>query len=201
MFTGIVERVGQLRRMDRVAGRVDLEIEIDPEICAEVSIGDSISLDGCCLTVTGIESPTIRFQAIPETLRLSSLGARKPGDRINVERAMRADARLDGHIVQGHVDGTGEVRELSRAGEDVILRIGCAPQVARLLVPKGSIAVDGVPLTVVDPDDGGFAVALIPHTLEVTTLNDRRAGDLVNLEVDVLGKYVFSYLEKTARRR
>ena len=115
---------------------------------------------------------------------------------MNLERAMRADARFDGHIVQGHVDGTGEIRSIRRAGSDVILQTECGPEFAHQLVPKGSIAIDGVSLTVIEPDASGFAVALIPHTLEVTTLGERREGDLVNLELDVLGKYVLRYLDQ-----
>ncbi len=198
MFTGIVETRATLTRVERApgAGLIDLEIEVDAELAAEVGVGDSIAIDGCCLTVTSAPGPRLGFQAIPETLRLTSLGDRKPGEEVNLERAMRADARLDGHIVQGHVDATGRVRGLERAGDDVLLRIDCGPEIARLLVQKGSIAVDGVALTVVDPDPEGFSVALIPHTLKVTTLSDRGPGDRVNLEADVLGKYVFRYLEQ-----
>ncbi len=198
MFTGIVETVATVTRIDRApgAGLIDFEIEVEAEMAAEVRVGDSISIDGCCLTVTSVLGARVGFQAIPETLRLTSLGDRKPGEEVNVERAMRADARLDGHIVQGHVDATGRVRGLQRSGDDVLLRVDCGPEIARLLVQKGSIAVDGVALTVVDPDPEGFSVALIPHTLKVTTLSDRGAGDRVNLEADVLGKYVFRYLEQ-----
>jgi riboflavin synthase alpha subunit len=159
-------------------------------------VGDSVALDGCCLTVTHVEGERLSFQAVPETLRLTSLGARRAGDQLNVERALRADARLGGHVVQGHVDGTGTVRSVEHAGEDVRMRIDCGAEIARLLVPKGSVAVDGVSLTVVAPDASGFSVALIPHTLAATTLGRRRAGDTVNLETDVLGKYVVSYLDR-----
>ena len=115
---------------------------------------------------------------------------------MNLERALRADGRLDGHIVQGHVDGVGRVEALFERGEDVRMRIACAPELARMLVGKGSVAVDGVSLTVVDPDSTGFSVALIPHTLKVTALGERRVGAGVNLEADVLGKYVLAYLER-----
>ena len=137
-----------------------------------------------------------RFQAVPETLRLTSLGARAPGDRVNLERAMRADARFDGHIVQGHVDGTGRIRSLRRAGSDVLLRTECGSELAHQLVPRGSITLNGVSRTVIAPDASGFTVALIPHTLAVTTLGERQEGDSVNLELDVLGKYVLRYLER-----
>src|SRR5690606_2908944 len=155
-----------------------------------------IAVNGACLTVTAVEDGCLAFDAVPETLARTSLGALAPGARVNLERAMRADGRFDGHIVQGHVDGTGRVRALERDGDDVRLRVACAPELARLLVPKGSVAVDGVSLTVAEVDDDGFAVALIPHTLAETNLGERRPGDLVNLEADVLGKYVLRYLER-----
>jgi riboflavin synthase alpha subunit len=153
-------------------------------------------VSGCCLTVTQARGRALVFEAVPETLRLTSLGERRAGDRVNLERALRADARLDGHIVQGHVDGTGRVRALARVGDDVRMTIACEPALAALLVPKGSVTVDGVSLTVVDPNEREFSVALIPHTLAVTTLGERQSGDLVNLEADVLGKYVRHFLAR-----
>jgi len=196
VFTGIVEAVGTITGLNRTADHIELAVEVTPEVALGVRVGDSIAIDGCCLTVTEVDDRRLVFQVVPETLRLTSLAARAPGQRVNVERAMRADGRFDGHIVQGHVDGTGEIRSIRRVGSDVILRIQCGPEIARQLVPKGSIAVDGVSLTVIEPDAVGFAVALIPHTLEVTTLGERREGDAVNLELDVLGKYVLRYLEQ-----
>jgi riboflavin synthase len=193
VFTGIVEHQARVVRLER--GEL-CEIEVDAGPAAEgVGVGDSVALDGCCLTVTRVLGSRLAFQAVPETLRRSALGDRRVGDRVNVERSLRADARLGGHFVQGHVDGTGAVREVVRRGEDVLLRVDCPPEVARYLVPKGSVAVDGVSLTVVDPDAAGFWVALIPHTMQATTLGIRRVGDRVNLEGDVLGKYVLRYLE------
>jgi riboflavin synthase len=193
VFTGIVEHQAEIVRLER--GEL-CEVEVDAGAAAEgVLVGDSVALDGCCLTVVRVDGARLVFQAVPETLRRSALGDRRVGDRVNVERSLRADARLGGHFVQGHVDGTGVIREVSRRGEDVLLRVDCPPEVARYLVSKGSVAVDGVSLTVVDPDPRGFSVALIPHTLRATTLGSRRAGDRVNLEGDVLGKYVLSYLE------
>jgi riboflavin synthase alpha subunit len=146
------------------------------------------------VTATGADG--LSFQAIPETLRLTSLGTRRTGDRVNLERALRAGGRLDGHIVQGHIDATGTVTAIERAGDEVQMRVAVPFETARMLVHKGSVALDGVSLTVVEPDDAGFGVALIPHTLAVTTLGIRLAGDRVNVEVDVLGKYVFEYLRR-----
>ncbi len=197
MFTGIVERVARITRLETVAGRVELEIEVGGEIAREVKLGDSIALSGTCLTVVAVRGERLAFQVVPESLRVTSLGGRKAGGALNLERAMRADARLDGHIVQGHVDGVGSVREVRADGDDQLVRIDCAPELAVQLVPKGSIAVEGVSLTAVDPDESGFSVALIPHTRAVTTLGSLERGQAVNLELDVLGKYVFRYLART----
>lgn len=199
MFTGIVEAVGTIEQLDREEDRVDLMVRATPEF-SDVNVGDSVAIDGCCLTATAVDGARLVFQAVPETLRLTSLGTRAPGDRVNLERAMRADARFDGHIVQGHVDGTGRIRSIRRSASDVRVRTECGSELARQLVPKGSITLDGVSLTVIDPDASGFTVALIPHTLEVTTLGERQEGDTVNLELDVLGKYVLRYLEQRGER-
>jgi len=195
VFTGIIEAAGRVRAIEPRGDLVRLRVEA-PRLAAEAWIGQSIAVNGACLTVTAVEDGCLAFDAVPETLARTSLGALAPGARVNLERAMRADGRFDGHIVQGHVDGTGRVRALERDGDDVRLRVACAPELARLLVPKGSVAVDGVSLTVAEVDDDGFAVALIPHTLAETNLGERRPGDLVNLEADVLGKYVLRYLER-----
>jgi len=199
VFTGIVERVGRLALLSAAGERLELEVEAGAEIAREVRIGDSVALAGCCLTVIAVRGDRLAFQAVPETLRRTSLGARRAGDPLNVERAMRADARLDGHIVQGHVDGTGSVRELRAEGDDLLVRIDAPRELAVQLVPKGSVAVEGVSLTVVDPDERGFWVALIPHTRAVTTLGALAPGQAVNLELDVLGKYVWKYLERIGR--
>ena len=196
MFTGIVERVARITAIEPVGGRLELEVEVGSDLAGAVRIGDSIALSGCCLTVVAIRGDRLAFQAVPETLRLTSLGARKVGDPINLERSMRADSRLDGHIVQGHVDGVGTVCAVRPDGDDCLLRIDCPADLAIQLVPKGSVAVEGTSLTVVEPDPRGFSVALIPHTRAVTTLGKLEPGSVVNLELDVLGKYVFQYLQR-----
>ena len=201
MFTGIVEGIGRVVRLDPHAGAIALDVEVPSELTQGVRIGDSVALDGCCLTVTACSVSALSFEAVPETLRMTALGDRKAGDGLNVERALPAGGRLDGHIVQGHVDGVGTVASLERMGSDVRMRIASCPEVATLLVHKGSVAVDGVSLTVIEPDDDGFSVALIPHTLSVTTLGDRVVDSRVNLEADILGKYVRSYLERLPPRR
>lgn len=167
-----------------------------PEVVDGVRVGDSIALSGACLTVTSVEGDRLAFDAIAETLQRSALGDVRVGSRLNLERALRAGARLDGHVVQGHVDATGTLRRLERAGEDVRLYVACAPDFAALLVEKGSVAIDGVSLTVVGVEKEGFDVALIPYTLAHTTLGERSPGDRLNLEADILGKYVLRYLER-----
>ena len=195
MFTGIVEAVGRVASLERDGELVRLQVEV-PEIADEVALGDSVAVNGTCLTVTGAERGRVHFDAVRETMERTSLGDLAVGDVVNLERAMRADGRLDGHIVQGHVDTTGRVRALERRGDDVRFAVDCDAEFARQLVPKGSIAIDGVSLTLVDVEDTGFDVALIPHTLAETNLGGRRPGDRVNLEADVLGKYVLRYLDR-----
>ena len=195
MFTGIVEVVGTVTGVEPREDRTTLEIEALAIAC-DLAIGDSVAVNGGCLTVAGRDAGRVRFEAVRETLERTSLGELRVGARVNLERALRAGGRLDGHIVQGHVDGTGRVRRLERDGDDVRLFVDCEPEIAELLVEKGSVAVDGVSLTVVGATEVGFDVALIPHTLAATTLGERQPGDRVNLEADVLGKYVKRYLER-----
>jgi riboflavin synthase alpha subunit len=195
VFTGIIETVGKVARIQRSADLASLEVEA-PAVTEGVKLGDSIAVNGVCLTVTGIDGARVTFQAIAETLLCSNLGELVAGSPVNLERAVRADQRLDGHVVQGHVDATGLIRSLERDGDDVRLFVDCDAAFADLLVDKGSVTIDGVSLTVVRAGSTGFDVALIPHTLEATTLGRRRAGERVNLEADVLGKYVKRYVER-----
>ncbi len=195
MFTGIVEVVGTVTGVEPREDRTTLEIEALAIAC-DLAIGDSVAVNGGCLTVAGRDGGRLRFEAVRETLERTSLGELRVGSRVNLERALRAGGRLDGHIVQGHVDGTGGVRRLERDGDDVRLFVDCGPEIAELLVEKGSVAVDGVSLTVVGATEGGFDGARIPHTLAATTLGERQPGDRVTLEADVLGKYVKRYLER-----
>ena len=195
MFTGIIETVGQVATIDSQGEKTRIAIDA-PVVTDALPIGASVAVNGTCLTVVAVTGGQIVFEAVRETLDRSSLGDLHTGSRVNLERAMRADGRLDGHIVQGHVDGTGRVRSIECRGDDVRFAVDCDPEFAALLVPKGSIAIDGVSLTLVQVEDASFDVALIPHTLVATNLADRRPGDRVNLEADVLGKYVQKYLER-----
>ena len=199
MFTGIVESLGKVLRAERQGDRCDLVIEAG--VAAQgTKPGDSVAVNGACLTVTSVSGEALAFQAVAETLDRTNLGELAAGSAVNLERAVRADQRLDGHIVQGHVDTTGRVRSVERRGDDVRFAVSCDPGFAGLLVDKGSVTIDGVSLTVVHAEDAGFDVALIPHTLSATTLGLRKAGDRVNLEADVLGKYVKKYLERVVGR-
>jgi riboflavin synthase len=195
MFTGIVEHVGRIERVESLADLTRLAIDLGP-IAEGVKIGDSIAVAGACLTVTGIKGSVHDFDAIAETLEKTRIGSVSKGDEVNLERAMSSAGRFDGHIVQGHVDGVGRVRRFDRKQNEVELHIECDAEVAGQLVAKGSVTIEGVSLTVVDVVRDGFHVALIPHTLDVTTLSKLAVGDRVNLEVDVFGKYVKQYLDR-----
>ncbi len=190
MFTGIVEELGHVRVFTPVAGGARIEIEAE-RVLEDAKIGDSIAVNGCCLTVveSGIDSWTA--DAVTETLARTNLGALRSGDVVNLERPLRLGDRLDGHIVQGHVDGTGLLRaRADNADGSVEMTFTAPPEVLRYVVHKGSITVDGISLTVTGLDADGFSVAVIPHTLAVTNLGGRQPGAAVNLEVDVIAKYV-----------
>lgn len=195
MFTGIVEHVGRVVGVERDGVLVRFRIDLGP-IREGVKIGDSIAVAGACLTVTAIERDFFAFEAIPETLEKTRLGEWTEGELVNLERAMASGGRFDGHMVQGHVDGVGRVRRFDREGHESLLHIECDPGLAEQLVDKGCVTVDGVSLTVVRVVPDGFHIALIPHTLDVTTLSTLSIGDGVNLEVDVFGKYVKQYLDR-----
>jgi riboflavin synthase len=195
LFTGIVECVAEVVAVEPQGAGARLAVAA-AVIAGAVRLGDSIAVNGCCLTVTECGGGRVAFDAVRETLERSALGCLRPGAYVNLERALRADGRLDGHIVQGHVDETGVVRELRREASDTRLYVSASRSFTEWLVEKGSVAVDGVALTVVGLSDAGFDVALIPHTLEVTTLGRLAPGVVVNLEADVLGKYVRRYLAR-----
>lgn len=199
MFTGIVEAVGDVVAV--VPRGETSRLHVRSPLAREVKLGDSVAVNGCCLTIMEPHADELRFEAIRETLEKTALGDLAAGARVNLERAMSASARFDGHLVQGHVDEAGRVREWRRRGEDVQLFVQTSRAFAEQCVPKGSVTVQGVSLTIVDVVDDGFDVALIPHTLAVTTLGALRAGERVNLEADVLGRYVRKYLERMLPER
>jgi riboflavin synthase len=189
MFTGIVRERGRIVRADAGSDGLALELEA-PETAAASGVGDSVSIGGVCLTVTSVADGRLTFHAVPETIERSSLARLQAGAEVNLEPALRAGEPLGGHYVQGHVDGVGTVRSLEPEGEGARLRIDAPRELLRYCVDKGSITVEGVSLTIAGLDADGLAIALVPHTLAVTTLGALGPGDPVNLEVDVLAKYV-----------
>ena len=185
MFTGIVEEIGTVRSSDQ--GRLTIAAHT---VMPTLELGGSICVNGVCLTVTKLEPDAFTVDVVPETLRRTNLGDLSVKSPVNLERPLRADGRLDGHIVQGHVDGTGTISEITADGEALMVRMDVPPQVARYIVEKGFIAVDGASLTVVHCDEMGFSVTVIPHTRDHTIFGSRRVGDAVNIEIDILAKYV-----------
>lgn len=194
MFTGIVEELGAVGSIDRAAESAVLRIE-GPLVASDAVDGASIAVNGVCLTVTSHDADGFSVDVMPETLSRSCLGALRPGDPVNLERAMAASSRFGGHIVQGHVDGTATVTERVPGDRWEVVTFTLPPGLARYVVEKGSITVDGVSLTVSAVAPETFSVSLIPTTLEHTTLGRKQVGDPVNLEVDVLAKYVERLLE------
>ena len=203
MFTGIVEELGHVVRLETVEDCARLTVEA-PTVTQDASLGDSISVNGCCLTVAAMHGNTFTADLMAETLTRTTLGSQAPGDPVNLERALRATDRLGGHIVQGHVDATAEVLDRSHGEHWDLLRVGLPQEIARYVAVKGSVALDGVSLTVIDVEDAqrdtpdtsptpgagaSLSVGLIPETLRRTTLGTRRPGERVNLEVDVMAKY------------
>ena len=189
MFTGIVREVGIVVEAEEAGGGRALAVRA-PATASRTRVGDSIAIDGCCLTATEVADGTIRFQAVPETIARSTLGTLERNEQVNVEPAIRAGEELGGHYVQGHVDAVGRIRSVEAEGQGLRVVVDAPEAVLRYCVEKGSVTVDGVSLTVAELADDAFAVALVPHTLEATTLSALRPGQAVNLEADVLAKYV-----------
>lgn len=197
MFTGLVEGQGTVKVLKKDPNGVRLTVAPDSSCfsVSETALGDSISICGCCLTVVSIDGGAFDFEAGEETLAKTSIGDLTEGSRVNLERSLAVGARLGGHFVQGHVDGVGNVDAIDRSGEWIDMWFRVPMELTSLMVPKGSICVDGISLTLVNVEAERFSVALIPHTLEVTTLGQRNVGDGVNIEVDILGKYVARLLQ------
>jgi riboflavin synthase len=195
MFTGIVEEIGTVRDTSR--NRLAFEAR---QVLAGTRMGDSISVNGVCLTVVSLENHGFAANVMPETLRHTNLGGLHYGDPVNLERALLLGGRLGGHLVLGHVDDTGEVVNVISEEDARVMRISAPARLMRYIVEKGFVAVDGVSLTIADLDDASFAVSLVSYTMEGTTLGERRPGDTVNLEVDILAKYVESLKERGGQR-
>lgn len=189
MFTGIVRELGVVVEAAEAGGGRALVVRA-PETAAHTGVGDSVAIDGCCLTATRVDDEVIAFHAVPETIARTTLGSLEADARVNVEPAIRAGEELGGHYVQGHVDAVGRIQSVEAEGEGHRVFVAAPDDVLRYCVEKGSITVDGVSLTVAELADDAFAVALVPHTLAATTLSSLRPGQSVNLEADVLAKYV-----------
>ncbi len=200
MFTGLVEGRGSITNISSVGPSIDLTILPPPEMAhgpdgsPVAGIGDSVAINGCCLTIVRINDGGWTFQAGEETLSKTSLGLAKVGDDVNLERSMPVNGRLGGHFVQGHVDGTGVIDGIHEDGEWTTMWFHVPQSLTQQMVGKGSVAVDGISLTLVEVESERFSIALIPHTLEVTTLGQKQVGDKVNIETDILGKYVLKML-------
>lgn len=195
MFTGIVEETGIVRSFTEQAQAWRLVLEASV-VTEGLQLGDSVAVNGCCLTVVDFAQDRLEFDLLAESVRLTSIEGIGPGGRVNLERALLPSTRMGGHFVSGHVDGTGRIEVIEERGKDVFMRITPDPALLRYVVAKGCVAVDGISLTVAEVDDCGLSIWLIPHTLEVTNLQDKRSGDRVNLEFDLLAKYVEKLLSK-----
>ncbi len=189
MFTGIVEELGSVKALRREAGAAQLTLSAST-VLQSTAIGDSICVNGVCLTVVEMNSSEFSADVAVETLRVTNLGELKVGAKVNLERALQLSARIGGHLVSGHVDAVGRIRDKREEGNGWRIFIDAPEKVLRYVIKKGSIAVDGISLTVADVDAAGFSVAMIPHTAKLTTLGFKTSGDSVNLESDIIGKYV-----------
>lgn len=196
MFTGIVQATGTVASAEARGGDLRLTIEAPDLDCAGIPPGDSVSVSGCCLTVVAGDERTLAFDLSNETLSLTTLGSLRPGDRVNLEPALRLADRLGGHLVAGHVDGVGSIVSIEPDARSQRWMLAAPPALMRYIAPKGSVGVDGVSLTVNEVEANRFGVNLIPHTVAATTFRDRRVGDRVNLEVDLLARYVERLLSR-----
>jgi riboflavin synthase len=199
MFTGLVEETGEVVAIDRIGKTATITIRADA-VAAGATPGDSVAINGCCLTVIATDGGLLTFEAVPETIARTGLGSLTPGGRVNLERPLAAGARLGGHFVQGHVDGIGTVRAVTPDENAVVIEIEVPPELRRYITEKGSVAVDGVSLTVASVGLDSFTVWTIPHTRAITTLGERLPGDTVNLECDILAKYVETLLRAETLR-
>ena len=202
MFTGLVEEAGVVEKIDRKSRAIELIVR--SKICSrDAKLGDSIAVNGCCLTITRItkkgNQKLLQFDLLQETWDRTNFASVKPGSLVNLERSLRAGDRMGGHFVTGHIDGVGKIARWEKSGQDYVLEISAPAEVMRYVIFKGSIAVDGISLTVAAVTKNKFRLWIIPHTYEVTALHQRKAGDVVNLEADMVGKYVEKFT--TASRR
>lgn len=199
MFTGIIEEKGMISRIERTARKARLTIRAE-SILSDVHLGDSIAVNGICLTVIRYEETTFTVDVMEETWRRTALGNLQPGKTVNLERAMAANGRFGGHLVSGHIDGVGVIREIRQEGNGVWYRISAEKNILDIIVEKGSIAIDGISLTVAKVSPQDFSVSVILHTLAQTTLQERKTGESVNLENDMIGKYLWKFCQTEQQR-
>ncbi|MEW6026762.1 MAG: riboflavin synthase [Planctomycetota bacterium] len=199
MFTGIVQQIGHVLKASKKGSLLQLAVKIParpdgrsggPSLNKQVKIGDSIAINGVCLTVTSMKSDSFTFDVMAETVKRSTLGSLKTGNKVNTELAILSGEPFGGHFVQGHVDTVGKISSITKQGSNYLMQIACPPETAKLIIEKGSVAIDGVSLTAFDIGSGRFSIALIPHTLKATILGVKKVGDKVNIEADMLGKYI-----------
>lgn len=195
MFTGIIIEMGEVASLSRKGKGGSILVRSDI-VCRDAVIGDSISINGVCLTVVQKKEKTLSFDISDETMRSTNLGQLRKGEMVNLEPALRSDGKLGGHFVTGHVDGVGIIKSKEKLGDAFKIVISAPEEITDLLVEKGSVAIDGISLTVVDVSDGEFSIVIIPHTAKVTTIGLKKVGDTVNLEADIIGKYVAKFLKK-----
>ena len=189
MFTGLVAELGTVQRLERLGNSYHLTVGAK-KVLQNLKIGDSVAVNGACLTVVRMDDSGFTADVMPETVRLTNIGSLQPGSKVNLERTLRLCDGLDGHIVSGHVEGLGTISEQRPEGIAVVVTIATPPELLKYIIKKGSIAIDGISLTVTEVTDTSFSVSLIPHTAKETTLGLKKVGDSVNLETDILGKYV-----------
>ena len=194
MFTGIIEGLGKIRSIHSTGRGQRLAIEADFSL-DQTKIGDSIAVNGACLTAVEIDGKRFAADVSPETLQVTTFNKVKVGDPVNLERSLRLSDRIDGHLVAGHIDGTGVIRQSDSSGNAIIITIAAAESLARYMIVKGSVAVDGISLTINNCDSGSFSVSVIPHTAKLTTMGYKGRGDRVNIEVDMIGKYVERFIK------
>lgn len=197
MFTGIIEAKGKVISTEMIQGKLSLSVDIAKAING-VKLGDSIAVNGVCLTVNSIHGNVVRFDAVSETVGMTTLGSLRSGTHVNIERALALGDRLGGHIVQGHVDGIGEVVDIRHGSEEIRIAIKVNKEIANGIILKGSISIDGISLTVAKIENNVFELAIIPHTWVNTTLSSLKQGSKVNIETDVLGKYIRKYMSQQA---
>jgi len=194
VFTGIIEGQGRVKKFDiKTKNRSAAKMEIDlGNLAKGLHIGDSVAINGVCLTATNISKNQAEFEMIGETLKKTNLGMIKPGDKVNIERSLKVGERMDGHFVLGHIDGTGKIVKIEKLSKEIKFWIELSKDLARFVVKKGSITVDGISLTLVDVIKNKISISIIPHTMKITNLGSKKIGDKVNIETDILGKYTIS---------